>query len=739
PTHSFPLEEVAGYLKSKTVRDVLEQALLATPMFPTHWRWNATIALAVRRNRNGSRVPPQFQRSDSEDLLAVVFPDQLACAENIAGGYREIPEHPLVNQTMEDCLHDVMDIDGLRALLERLESGELKVVTRDLNGPSPLAQEILNARPYAFLDDAPAEERRTLAVQSRGFMDPASAAELGRLDPEAIERVRDEAWPEPRDPDEMHDALVTLGFITESEIRPELFPMVQTLCDAKRCTRLETVAEKIWVAAERLNDFLSLWPELNFDPPIAAVDEGGVEEDSPETARVRILRSRLEGLGPVTAATLGAPLGFSATETETALLTLENEGFVIRGKFSPDARSTQWCERRLLARIHRYTIRKLRAEIEPVSPTVFMRYQVRWHGLARSEKGEGEEALARTLDMLEGFAAPAAAWESDILPARIRAYLPNMLDSLCASGRYTWLRVAPPKNGNSPVRTTPITLVSRENLPFWQHATADEPELSSAAQQVRSTLTDRGASFFSELVQQTGLLRTQVENALGELVASGLATSDSFAGLRALITPASKRPPFSRRRRRGAVGVDRAGRWALIGHAQPADRQDEKRVEHVARSLLRRYGVVFRRLLDRETGLPPWRELLYCYRRLEARGEIRGGRFVEGFSGEQFALREALPVLRALRRKTPLGELIALSAADPLNLTGIVTPGDRVPAHASNRLVLRDGVPVAWQTGGETHLSENLDETAAMNARQKLVRQRTPASFASPGARFPRH
>ena len=748
-THSFPLDEPPRYVHSETVRDVLVQALLAAPMFPTHWRWVASIALAIRRNHAGKRAPAWFQRNDAEDLIAVVFPDQLACAENITG-LREIPDHPLVSQAIDDCLHEVMDIDGLVDLLRRHEAGEIEMLGRDLTGPSPLAQEILGARPYAFLDDAPAEERRTLAVQSRRYMDPEEAADLGRLDSAAIDRVRKEAWPEPRTADELHDALVVLGYITAAEAcRGEAGSdglgfgwqhLFDELAAERRATVLDTGATKLWVAAERLGEFKLLYSDLPIEPLIPAMSSGGDPVDSREVAIRELIRSRLEGLGPVTAGELAEPLGVSSPEAEIALLALEQEGFVMRGRFTGRQADEEWCERRLLARIHRYTIKRLRSEIEPVAPAEYMRFLIHWHGL--TDRPQGIEALSAVVDQLEGFSAAAGAWEHDILATRLDLYSSDMLDTLCAMGKSVWLRLAVRTAGGekrtSPVRNAPVALIDRQALPCWREA-APLPEmapenLTGNAARVLEALELNGASFFVDLVQKTGLLRTQVEDALGELVNWGLVTSDSFAGLRALVTPSSKRPGFARRRGRPPAisGFDRAGRWALLKAVTDIDHTDA--VEHIAWVLLRRYGVVFRKVLERETNLPPWRELLRVYWRLEARGEIRGGRFVNGFAGEQFALPDAIAELRSVRKRQPGNEQFVISATDPLNLVGIILPGEKIAASLSNRILIRDGTPVAQQSGDEilTFGDAKLD----IEGRGLLLQKRRPSSFMPPP---PRH
>ncbi|MBT8099017.1 MAG: DEAD/DEAH box helicase, partial [Gammaproteobacteria bacterium] len=579
-THSFPIDEPARYLHSESVRDVLVQALLDAPMFPTHWRWAASIALAIRRNHKGKRAPAYFQRNDAEDLIAVVFPDQIACAENITGK-REVPDHPLVRQAIDDCLHDVMDIDGFIALLKKLEAGAVEIIGRDLTGPSPLAQEILGARPYAFLDDAPAEERRALAVQSRSYMDPADAADLGRLDAAAIQRVREEAWPEPRTADELHDALVVLGFVSEvegvrgnastgqAELAFNWQHLFDELVSDRRSTVLTIDDTKLWVAAERLQEFATLQGTLNIEPTIEAIQVPNTGVESRSDAIRELLRSRLEGLGPVSAAALALSLRLSSEDANRALMALEQEGFVVRGNFSGSAKDgdpvEEWCERRLLARIHRYTIKRLRKEIKPVTPADYMRFLFHWHGL--TDRAEGPDALSAVVDQLEGYSAAAGSWERDIIPARIDLFSANMLDTLCATGKSIWLRLgvrsANGEKRTSPVRNAPVTLIDRLAVPYWRNIAPlpdiDDKNLTSSANKVLDVLRSNGASFFVDLVQSTGLLRTQVEDALGELVNWGLVTSDSYAGLRALVTPSSKRPGFARRRGRrpAASGFDR--------------------------------------------------------------------------------------------------------------------------------------------------------------------------------------
>lgn len=750
-SHSFPLPEVMSYLKTQTVRPALEQAVLDAPMFMARWRWNATVALALPRMRGGKRIPTPLQRIQAEDLIAAVFPDQIACAENIAGA-REIPDHPLVKQTLADCLHEAMDSKGLERLLAALEAGEICVTCCDLSEPSPLAQEILNARPYAFLDDAPLEERRTQAVMSRRWLDPKTAADLGKLDADAIQRVCKEVWPEAVNGDELHDALALLGFLIEEEFAREKTwqTFFNQLAAAGRVTVFQACASSpgLRVATECLPQLCAIFPHATWKPLVKPPAAQTGETWSREEALVALVRSRLQALGPVTAVALAETTGVSNAEIGTALLALETEGSVLRGRFTSGADKAQeeeWCDRRLLARIHRYTLKRLRREIEPVSGADFMRFLFTWQRVVPDEQGEGADALAATVEQLEGFEAPAVAWEADILPARVADYSPDWLDSLCLTGRTLWARLTPPKpsahseRSVSPVRTTPLALLSRHHISLWNGLRAAAPSselpISANAQRVLDTLTEQGASFFGDLVNGAHLLRSQVEAALAELVAVGQITADSFKGLRALLVPAARKRSFTgakRRRRTVDFGVEDAGRWSLLQSNHTAAPLSETDVEEIAMLLLRRYGVMFRRLLEREASwLPNWRDLVMVYRRLEGRGTIRGGRFVAGVTGEQYALPEAVGALREQRRKPKSGTLVSLSAADPLNLVGIVLPGPKVPALSGNRILFRDGVPIAEQLAGEVQLLETLTAADEWAARNALLRRPIPPQLRS--------
>ena len=748
-THSFALEEVKRYLHSNSVRQVLIQALLDAPMFLTRWRWDASIALALPRFRGGNKVAPQLQRMEAEDLVGVVFPDQLACQENIAGD-REIPDHPLVRQTIDDCLHDAMDIEGLEQLLRAMERGEVQVETRELVEPSPLALEILSARPYAYLDDAPLEERRTQAVTSRRWLDPESAADIGRLDPEAITRVKEEAWPQAETADELHDALGWLGLLTRAEInqQPAWVSLAAQLARDKRVAWLTPHGNPehsgFVIAAERLPEFRAVHAEAHIEPPLKVPAEYA-RTWAREAALVEIVRGRLEGLGPVTAQELAASIAVETGDVDRALLALEGEGFVMRGSFTPGAGS-EWCERRLLARITRHTVKRLRQEIEPVSAADFMRFLLDWQHVG--ERMEGPDAVAAVVSQLEGFEAAAGSWETELIPARVAGYEPHWLDDLCRAGRVVWTRLEAPKvdaaraQGPSPVRGTPITLLTRRNLGVWTAlAKSAEPQsvrISTRAQAVADYLAQHGASFFDDLVEGLDQPRTFIEDALRELTAAGLINSDGFSGLRALLLPADRRKPVGggRRRRTAVFGVEDAGRWALIRRKSAASAKsvtlEREATEQIARTLLKRYGVIFWRMLAREADwLPPWRELLMACRRLETRGEIRGGRFVAGFSGEQFALPEAVGVLRGVRSAEKSGLMVSVSAADPLNLAGFVLPGARVAAIYSNRVLYRDGVAVAALIAGEVQYFDNVEQETAWAMRNLLLRTAAPPELAA--------
>ncbi|WP_019581393.1 DEAD/DEAH box helicase [Pseudomonas mandelii] len=741
-SHSFELDDVWRYLHSNSAEHILTQAVLEAPLFGVRWRWNAGVALALPRYSGGRKVPPQIQRMKSEDLIASVFPDQIACVENLAGE-REIPDHPLVEQTLDDCLHEAMDSEGWLALLRRMEQGDIRLISRDLPAPSPLAAEILSARPYTFLDDAPLEERRTQAVLNRRWSDPQSTNDLGALDAEAIAAVRDEAWPMPTGLDEMHEALMSLACITDAEARanPNWLEWLNTLADSGRASRLQINAKQsLWLPLERLTCLRAIYPQAMLFPSLEALP-GFDETWEPDEAVLEVIRARLSAFGPLSLKAIAEPLGLPALQVTQALAQLEREGYVLRGQFSPDAREEEWCERHLLARIHRYTVKRLRREIEPVALQDFMRFLFDWQHLSTLSRGQGSAVLPAIISQFEGYPAAASAWDSDILPARLKDYSASWLDELCRSGKLVWTRLtARNKSAGTALRSTPILLLPRSQVGLWSSLTEQTPvnELSPKTQKVHAALSQHGALFFDELIHEAHLLRSELEIALQELVGAGLVNADSFAGLRALITPASKRQNRSSRRGRGAFvgGMDDAGRWALLRRSAVAPVVDKpvvdkqrptstptETLEHIAMTLLRRYGVVFWRLLEREADwLPSWRELLRTFHRLEARGEIRGGRFVSGLAGEQFALPEAIPLLREVRRRPHDGSLIAVCGVDPLNLAGTLLPGAKVPALASNRLVYRDGLPAAAEIAGKQQFWLELDQQSTTEVRNTLIR-----------------
>jgi ATP-dependent Lhr-like helicase len=601
-----------------------------------------------------------------------------------------------------------------------------------------LAAEILSARPYTFLDDAPMEERRTQAVLNRRWTDPQSTDDLGALDAEAIQAVRDEAWPTPSGIDEMHEALMSLACITDAEAQanPHWLDWLNALADSGRASLLRINArQSLWLALERLTCFKSIYPQARLLPALQALP-GFDEVWEPDEAMLEVIRARLSAFGPLPLDAIAEPLGLTVNQVTQALAQLEREGYVLRGRFTPGASVEQWCERHLLARIHRYTVKRLRREIEPVALQDFMRFLFDWQHLSAATQGQGSAVLPAIISQFEGYPAAASAWDSDMLPGRIKDYSPGWLDDLCRSGKLVWTRLtARNKGASTALRSTPIVLLPRGQIGLWVSLTEQTPvsELSPKTQKVYEALSQHGALFFDELIHEAHLLRSELEIALQELVGAGLVNADSFAGLRALITPASKRQNRSSRRGRGAFvgGMDDAGRWTLLRRGPAAPVVDNKRpaptpnetLEHIAMTLLRRYGVVFWRLLEREADwLPSWRELLRTFHRLEARGEIRGGRFVSGLAGEQFALPEAIPLLREVRRRPHDGSLIAVCGVDPLNLAGTLLPGVKVPALASNRLVYRDGLPGAAEIAGKQHFWMELDQQATAELHNKLIR-----------------
>jgi ATP-dependent helicase Lhr and Lhr-like helicase len=722
--HSFPLADVFQFLHSETMPPILEQAALASPIFGTRWRWDATRALALLRFQGGKRVPPQIQRMRSDDLLASVFPDVAACQENIEGDIK-IPDHPLVREVMKDVLTEALDIEGLSEVLRGIEQGQIRCLAVDTPVPSQFCHEILNANPYAYLDDAPLEERRARAVEMRRVLPASVLEEVGALDPAAITQVQHEAWPDVRDADELHDVLHTLVIVPVESNRQSVSihsdwrtgswaAFFERLQSNNRAFVAEAAGKQYWIAAERGRFFHALHPKAR-----AEATEATKEDIKFDDALLTAVQGWMAHLGPTTASEVGELLGLPPTEIEKALLRVEASGAILRGMFRPpDLRrmmpasnepEIEWCERRLLARIHRLTVATLRKQIAPVTAAQFMSWLLKWQHIAPGTQVRGEHGTLEVIRQLQGFEIPASSWERFVLARRISDYDPAHLDQLCLTGAIGWGRLSPHpatldttgpgENGHEnrrrviPTRVAPIAFFVREDADWMRahHPGAEDSAtsfLSPVAQAVLELLKQRGALFFPDMVRATGRLKAEIETGLWELVAAGLVTADGFENLRALVTPknASGSGIGKVRRPRHAPG-----RWSLL-HTDGADR--DRTVESCCWMLLRRYGVVFRDLLVRETNLPRWRELQIGYRRLEDRGEVRGGRFVDGFLGEQFALPVAVESLRG-HRKLPQnteGERVVIAAADPLNLVGIVVPGERIPAISGRSVTFRDGV-----------------------------------------------
>jgi len=749
--HGFELADVWSYLNPATVRDVLAQAVLDAPVFQIRWRWVVTCALAVLRFRAGRKVPPQLQRMAAEDLSALVFPDQLACQENIRGP-REIPEHPLVTQALADCLTEAMDVARLETLLAGIRDGSVRTVECDLTEPSPLAAEILSANPYAFLDDAPLEERRTRAVTQRRFLNPETARSVGRLDPDVVARVCAELAPDPRDAEELHDALVTSGYLLARECRTGTRAVAmpgpgegqlalgldrppadaaEALEHAGRALVLPG-PEAVWVAAERAAEFLAVFPA--FEPPAGFVVPSGYEAragHSREDALDAIVMSRLEVTGPVTAARLAAELTLPEPELVASLTRIECSGFALRGDYhvaAPDV--PQWCERRILARLTRATVKRLRAEIEPVPLEVFARFAFARAGIGERVPGVPGRSLEQVLGDLAGFRAPAAAWETEILARRVPGYAKSMLDALTLSGAFAWLRTGQITTDAGAatrlVGASGVTICPRDEVATWRRLAAGAgwpggPPVVTGDADVAAVAARLGASgpaFAADLVGE-GLTRGAVASALVRLVAMGLVTADGFEGLRAVIEAGGEAG--------GGARADalfdrlaRAGRFSLVAFA--AGGPDREAVaEQVARRLVARYGIVCRALVVHERGLPPWQDVLRALRRLELAGEVRGGRFVALVTGEQFAAPEALTALKAARTIPEGRGLVAVSAVDPANVATLFPDVPDVPALGSNRWLFRHGRPAACLAGGEMTFLTALSREEVLEARALLA------------------
>ena len=727
PQHSFPLEQMFKMLSSKNARETLIQALLAAPMFQVRWRWNLTRALAVLRMRGGKKVPPPLQRFKSDDLMSAVFPLQTACFEHRPPEV-PIPDHPLIAQTLFDCLHEAMDVERWEKLLTDIESGRIQVTAKDTREPSPFSHSILNANPYSFLDDAPLEERRARAVAVRRTLSIEDMRDLARLDPQAIAQIEAEVWPVVRDAEELHDTLMSAIALPEQEGRAWQAWFEALLLAGRACRVSSAQGPELWTAAERAPLMRVIFSHRgNFAGRGIA---RGTSSNAPEAAEalVALVRGRMDIQGPVTAQTIAQDLGLDESAITGALQRLEAEGAVIQGRYTEralaDAASPiEWCERRILARIHRVTLQDARKRVQAVTPDIYWRFLLDYHHLLMGSHREGPLGLHEALGQLQGFEMPAGIWEMDILPGRLETYQGEWLDHLSYSGELTWGRLNPPAkleeaepSSGGLTRVVPIALTFREDMPWLlppQPAEQKERPLHVRpdALTVYHTLKHQGALFFSDLLHRTGLIAAKLEDALSELAAQGLITSDGFSPIRGLVR---KRQTMAHRSRWSRQATRRAeqssgGRWTLFpGQVPPVEK--EERLQAWAWQLLRRYGIVFRDLLARESVAPSWWELVPYFRKMEMRGDIRGGRFVAQVAGEQYALPEAI---EQLRRPAGCGNAswAVIAAVDPLNLAGIITPGPRVPALRSNRLLLRNGKVVATRQGGEVHFLEEFTET----------------------------
>jgi ATP-dependent Lhr-like helicase len=779
--HSFPLSDVFHFLTEHTAKELLEQASIASPIFKNRWRWAAGRSLQLLRMSKGKRIAPQIQRTRSEDLMASVFPQAAACFETIVGDI-QIPDHPLVNEVMQDVLQEAMDLEGLIELLRGIKDGTIRCLAVDTPTPSQFAHELLNANPYAFLDEAGLEERRARAT-SLGRTLPD---EPGKIDPAAIAAIRKEIWPDLRDENELHDQLhsliaLPLSVIDREEARhwPTFY---ERLAHKDRAKILDLNGTPCWVATERLPHVAALWtspidPLANIavilsgakDPCISSeASQISTDNDTntvtKETVTQKLVQGWLQILGPTTANSLASTLSLDPASIFQAFLAMEMQGLLMRGVFEypattePSAQGNpdheiEWCERRILQRIHRRTVATLRKQIEPVTPAVYMRWLLQWQHLAPQTQLSGEEGVFEALRQLEGFEAPAVEWERSLLPARVANYDSRWLDALCLSGAVGWGRISPHPAWSSadetsrprrviPTNAAPITFYIRETADWLPHALTqqcvEEEKLTAAlsphALQLRSLLQQRGACFANDIQRIANLTRHQTQHALWELATAGLASADGFDQLRACMDP--RRKPTTTEAPHKRPTRSNAGRWSLLNepatnpgalsdtamrgtnlgapgldsetwvgapiHSPQARqsqltqqaiaeaRRTDAALESFARQLLARYGVLFRDLLTRESNAPKWRDLLNILRRLEARGEIRGGRFLSGFSGEQYALPEAVESLRAARTRD-CSAVIPVSAADPMNLAGIVIPGDRIPAVPGKQLLYCNG------------------------------------------------
>jgi ATP-dependent Lhr-like helicase len=735
PQHSFAIESLFPMIGPHNGQYLLEQALLAVPMFGVRWRWNITRALAVLRMKNGKKVPPFLQKFRSEDLLAQTFPETVGCLENHHGDI-QIPDHPIVRQTMHDCLTEAMDLPRWLAMLQEVKDGTIKFFPIDTREPSPFSHQILNANPYSFLDDAPLEERRTRAVTTRRSLSIEDFRDLAKLDPEAIAQVSQDAWPLIRDSDELHDALLSLilVFSDESAAWNHYF---QELVHAGRAAEVTLPSGKRgWIAAERWPLVQAVYPGV-VAKPVPQLPPALQKEWEPAAGRLELVRGRILTSGPTTAAAIANRLLLEESQVEASLESLEGSGIVMRGRFTETAQAsgddksrTEWCERRLLARIHRMTLDGLRQKIQPVAPEVYLDYLTRQHGLHPAQQKQGEAGLREALLKLQGFELSAGVWEEKVLSARVAEYDPRWLDMLFMGGEAMWGRLRPPsrdeKDGPGMAalnRTMPIALLMRDDLSWLlpRERVKVDAFAGGKAQDVLGVLSARGALFYQELKGLAGLLPTELEDALRELAALGLVSSDTFAAVRYISKGAKK--TVSRRLwpRKKALhsGSSPVGRWSRFpGETQPPE--NDEYLQRWCKQLLARYGVVFRDSLTRENAAPPWFELVRVFRRMELRGEVRGGRFIARVAGEQFAQEAAVSQLRALRDGVDDGQWCLVSAVDPVNLSGIITDGPRIPAMHKNSLILQAGRCVAAKVAGRIEFFAEVEPTTQMAMRRSL-------------------
>ncbi|HRD70195.1 MAG TPA: DEAD/DEAH box helicase [Legionella sp.] len=701
--HSFPLMDVFHYLHVNSILDVLVQAVLQSPLFNTRWRWDASRSLALIRFRNGKKIPPNILRMRSEDLLAAVFPDAAACQDNLGGKDIELPDHPLINEAMKDCLHEALDLEGLIKVLTDIKNKEIKCIGVETPTPSVFTHEILNANPYAFLDDAPLEERRARAVEMRRTLPKNVLEHLGKLDLQAIKTVTEQAWPDIRSVDELHDTLLTLTAFpadhAEFKKSKTLWePYFNELLSGGRAGTAHVGNQLFWYPVDKAQTFKIIYPKAIFHQQLQEIETNPLDE---EESIFHMIRHWMFFLGPTTADKLSELLALNKSSINQALLRIEASGLILRGHFSIFDED-EWCERRLLARIHQLTLGRLRKEIEPVSGTQFLRWLLTWQHITPGTQLAGEQGLLAIIEQLQGFELPAKAWESTILPKRLQHYDPQLLDRLCMMGIIGWGRLSSLTTESDadsikikrslPTSVAPITFFIRDTSEWIsrpEEFTSEEnlSHLNYKAQSIALYLKEHGASFFNDIVQGVGYLKSEVELGLWELVSSGIATADSFDNLRSLIDPHRR---LTRKRRRITRHQYSTGRWSLLKTNTPQD--SNKQIEAACWLLLKRYGVVFRDLMMREKNIPRWRDLLRGFRRLEDRGEIRGGYFVAGFIGEQFALPQAVESLRAIKKNPESTEIINLSATDPLNVVGYITPGARIPALSKGVVLLQNGI-----------------------------------------------